>query len=89
MGANESRWPSRGANQRTSHLPWYVIEHIGQVLRNRLREDLLVPVPGEMLDQLKGMRPVQGVVAAPRGPKLEGSNPHRTGRSKDAENLGS
>lgn len=49
MGANESRRPNR-----TPHLPRYVIEHIGQVLRNRLRGDLLVPVPGEMLDRLKG-----------------------------------
>ncbi|MGF9762484.1 hypothetical protein AAII07_45700 [Microvirga sp. 0TCS3.31] len=52
-----------------------MIEHIGQVLRNRLRDDLLVLVPGEMLDRLKGVRPVQGVVAARVEPKLDGSNP--------------
>jgi hypothetical protein len=62
MGANDSGRPSRGANQRAPHLPRYVIEHIGQVLRNRLREDLLIPVPGEMLEWLKRMRPAQGTV---------------------------
>ena len=57
MGANDSRRQSRGANQRTPHLPRYIIEHIGQVLRNRFREDLLIPVPSEMTDRLKMMRP--------------------------------
>lgn len=89
MGANERRRPSRRANQRTPHLPQYVIEHIGQVLRNRFREYLLVPVPGEMLDQLARMRPAQSVVPAGLGPKLEGSNPQVTGRSEKAPNLGS
>jgi hypothetical protein len=55
MGANESRRRSRRANQRTPHLPRYIIEHIGQVLRNRFREDLLVPMPGEMLDRLSAV----------------------------------
>ena len=89
MGANESRRPSRRANQRTPHLPRYIIEHIGQVLRNRFREDLLVPVPGEMLDRLARMRPAQGVAPACLGPKLEGSNPQVTVRSEKAPNLGS
>jgi hypothetical protein len=87
MGANESRRPSHRANQRTPHLPRYIIEHIGQVLRNRFREDVLVPVPGEMLDRLARMRPAQGVVSARLGPKLEGSNPQVTGRSKGAPNF--
>ena len=80
MGANECRRPSRRANQRTPHFPRYIIEHIGQVLRNRFREDLLVPVPGEMLDPLARMRP--GVVPPRLGPKLEGSNPHGTRHSE-------
>ena len=89
MGANDGRRQSCGANQRTPHLSRYVIEHIGQVLRNRLRENLLIPVPGEMLDRLKRMSPVQGGVAARLERTLEGSNPHRTGRSEEAGNLGS
>ena len=52
MGANDSRRQSRGANQCTPHLPRHVIAHIGQVLRNRLREDLLIPVPREMPEML-------------------------------------
>jgi hypothetical protein len=89
MGASDSRRQSRGANQRTPHLPRYIIEHIGQVLRNRFHEDLLVPVPGEMLNRLARMRPAQGVAPACLGPKLEGSNPQLTGPSEKAPNLGS
>jgi hypothetical protein len=76
MGANESRRPSRGVNPRTPRLPRYIIEHIGQGLRNRFREDLLVPLPGEMLDGLARMRPAQGVAPACLRPNLEGSNPY-------------
>ncbi len=49
MGANESRPHSWVERQGTLHLPRYIVEHIGQVLRNRTREDLLVPVPPGML----------------------------------------
>jgi hypothetical protein len=48
MGADESRRRSRVADQRARHLPRHIIEHIGQVLRNRYRGDLLVPLPNEM-----------------------------------------
>jgi hypothetical protein len=89
MGANDGQRQSCQANEHTPYLPRYVIEHIGQVLRNRLREDLLMPVPSGMLDRLARMRPAQGVVSARLGPKLEGSNPHRTGRSERTGNLGS
>jgi hypothetical protein len=50
---------------------------------------LLIPVPGEMLDRLTRMGPAQGVVPARLGPKLEGSDPDRTGCSEKAANLGS
>jgi hypothetical protein len=67
MGVNDSRRQSCGVNQCTPHLPRHIIEHIGQVLRNRAREDLLIPVPGEILDRLKRMRPAQGWAPARPG----------------------
>ncbi len=87
MGANESRRPSRGANPRTPHLPRYIIEHIGQVLRNRFREDLLIPVPGEMLDPLERMRLTQGLVPARLRPEPEVSKRHRSGPSSASVNF--
>jgi hypothetical protein len=59
------------------------------VLRDRFREDLLIPVLGAMLDRLKRMRHAQGVVPARLGPKLESSNPQVTGRCEKVANLGS
>jgi hypothetical protein len=52
MGADDSHRQSRTDDRSTPHLPRHVIEHIGQVLRNRYRNDLLVPVPSEMLKVL-------------------------------------
>jgi hypothetical protein len=53
MGANKSRRQSRAGKPSAPNLPRHVIEHIGQVLRNRYREDLLVPVPRELLRVLE------------------------------------
>jgi hypothetical protein len=53
MGANKSRRQSREGKPSAPNLPRHVIEHIGQVLRNRYREDLLVPIPREMLTVLE------------------------------------
>ncbi len=53
MGADENRQLSRTGSQSAPHLPRYVIKHIGQVLRNRTRENLLIPVPNEMLKVLE------------------------------------
>jgi hypothetical protein len=73
MGDNESPRPSRGADRRTPHLPRYIIEHIGQVLRNRSREDLLVPVPGEMLKMLE--RAERGSTVVPGLGRVDGQDP--------------
>jgi hypothetical protein len=53
MGADQSRQQDGVGRRSAPNLPRHVIEHIGQVLRNRYREDLLVPVPGEMLTLLE------------------------------------
>jgi hypothetical protein len=53
MGVNKSRRHSRAGKSRVANLPRHIIEHIGQVLRNRYREDLLVPIPREMLTVLE------------------------------------
>jgi hypothetical protein len=53
MGADDRQRNSRAENRSASELPRYIIEHIGQVLRNRYREDLLIPVPTEMLKLLE------------------------------------
>jgi hypothetical protein len=63
MGTDESRRLVGAVDQRTPHLPRYIIEHIGQILRNRYREDLLIPVSGEMLAILQ--------MARKGGPQLE------------------
>jgi hypothetical protein len=49
MGAEKSQRQSRGGGQGSLDLPRHIIEHIGQILRNRTREQLLVPVPRAML----------------------------------------
>lgn len=89
MGVNDNQRPSRGTSQRTPHLPRHIIEHIGLVLRNRFREELLLPVPDEMLDRLTRMRPAQGVAPVHPGPKLEGGKPQLTGWSNRAPEPGS
>jgi hypothetical protein len=53
MGTNQSQQQDRAGKPSAPHLPRHVIEHIGQVLRNRYREDLLVPLPQEMLTVLE------------------------------------
>jgi hypothetical protein len=70
MGSNKRWRRSRGAKQRAPHLPRYIIEHLGQILRNRSREDLRIPLPSEMLTMLEeagrgsavgsGLDPVDG-----------------------------
>jgi hypothetical protein len=52
MGADHGQRHSQAENRSAPELPRYIIEHIGQVLRNRYREDLLIPVPTEMLKLL-------------------------------------
>jgi hypothetical protein len=66
MGADDSRRRSRATDQRTPHLPRYIIEHIGQVLRNRYRGDLLIPLPDEMLALLEMARQSRTLTAAER-----------------------
>lgn len=42
--------PQGVTGERTPRrLPRYVSDHLGQVLRNRLRDTLFMPFPGEML----------------------------------------
>ncbi len=53
MGADECQRQSQRENQSRSPLPRYVVDHIGQVLRNRYRDSLLIPVPKEMLTLLE------------------------------------
>ncbi len=55
MGAEGSRPQGRTERQGTPHLDRYLLEHIGQVLRNRTREELLVPVPSVMVALLEMM----------------------------------
>ncbi len=52
-GANQSQQQSRVGKRSAPNLPRHVIEHIGQVLRNRYRENLPIPVPREMLTVLE------------------------------------
>jgi hypothetical protein len=49
MGVEESRRQSRAGRQDSLDLPRHIIEHIGQILRNRTREQLVVPIPSAML----------------------------------------
>jgi hypothetical protein len=45
-----------GASERTPRiLPRYVAEHLGQVLRNRLRDTLFMPLSGEMLRAIEAL----------------------------------
>ena len=66
MGADESRRRSRAVDQRTPHLARHIIEHIGQVLRNRCRGDLLIPLPGEMLAILEKVKQSRTLTGAER-----------------------
>jgi hypothetical protein len=52
-GADQSQWLNLADNQSTSEFPRSIIEHIGQVLRNRYRGDLLIALPSEMLKLLQ------------------------------------
>ncbi|GEO18590.1 hypothetical protein MAE02_62860 [Microvirga aerophila] len=66
MGADESRRRSRAVEQCTPHLPQHIIEHIGKVLRNRCRGDLLIPLPGEMLAMLEKAKQSRTLIRAER-----------------------
>jgi len=55
MGADESQRQSQTENWSRSPPPRYVIDHIGQVLRNRYRDSLLIPVPKVMLTLLEAI----------------------------------
>lgn len=68
MGADESRERSRVADQSTPRLPRYIIDHIGQVLRNRSREGLLDPVPRAMLETLEAAHRAGGSTRLRRKP---------------------
>jgi hypothetical protein len=64
MGADESGRHSRAVDQRTPHLPRHIIEHTGQVLRNRGRGNLLIPLPGEMLGMLEKAKQSRSLTGA-------------------------
>jgi hypothetical protein len=48
MGADDTKWKRQSERDPALHLPRYVVDHIGQVMRNRSGDILLIPLTREM-----------------------------------------
>jgi hypothetical protein len=70
--------PQGGTGNRTPRqLPRHVSDHLGQVLRNRLRDTLFMPFPGEMLRAIEALPKdlaLQGGGSAPTDAVTEPTN---------------
>jgi hypothetical protein len=75
MDRIEDQPPGGVGDRAPLNLPRHVSDHLGQVLRNRLRDTLFMPFPGEMLRAIEALPQGRGFREGGSAPTDAGAKP--------------